>query len=224
MKIKIILLSFGFSIIGFSQTLDTTFGTNGGIIEKSYSTEPSYDRLSGAILQTDGKLVYTGRSQFNNLFIARTNSDGTFDSSFNSNGIKIIENVNIISSLNIQSDGKILITGANVVYRLNSDGSIDNTFSNNGFKALASGVISSNIYIQPDNKILLAGRIFNSTKFNFFITRLNQDGSTDSGFGINGIINQSIGIEYDTTTDLALQTDGKVLVTGYFKNGTIKGY
>lgn len=223
MKFKITLLLM-ICLKSFSQSLDSTFGNNGGIIEKSVSTTPSYDRACDAKMQIDGKIVFVGRSLFSSSFVARTNVDGTLDSSFNFNGIKFIENITNIVALAIQPDGKIVITGSNSVYKLNSDGSFDTSFSSDGITDLTYNVSTSNVLIQPDNKILVIGRIFDSGKNNFFVTRLNQDGSYDTNFGNNGIVIQSIGIEFDISSDLALQTDGKILVTGNSKNGVVYGF
>ena len=105
----------------------------------------SFDTVSGAsndiralAIQNDGKLVIGGdftsyRGTFINR-IARVNTDGTLDTSFNP-GTGANSDVNAIA---IQSDGKIVIggefttingTSANYIARLNSDGSLDTSFS-----------------------------------------------------------------------------------------------
>lgn len=66
------------------------------------------------------------------------------------------------------------------------------------------------ILIQPDNKILAGGffTAYNTTLQNF-ITRINIDGSIDTGF--------NIGTGFDSqVTTIALQTDNKIIVGGFF--------
>jgi hypothetical protein len=83
-------------------------------------------------------------------YIARLNSDGTFDTSFNSGG----SGTNgVVRDLDIQSDGKILIvggfdsyngtTGLNDIALLNSDGTLDTTFNSD---VLANGSLISSIF------------------------------------------------------------------------------
>lgn len=224
MKNKLQLLLLLITFYSNSQILDSTFGINGGIIEKSNSTSSSYDRLFDAKMQTDGKIVYVGRSVLNSSFVARTNIDGTLDSTFNFNGVKFLDITTSIVALSIQTDGRIVVTGINNVYRLNSDGSLDLSFSDDGILIFTPNIFTSNVYVQPDNKILVIGRIFDFGKNNFFISRLNQDGSYDINFGTNGILIQSIGTESDLALDIALQTDGKIIVTGNSKNGLVYGF
>jgi uncharacterized delta-60 repeat protein/uncharacterized repeat protein (TIGR01451 family) len=113
-------------------------------------------------LQQDGKIVVIGFfTSYNGIpanYLARINSDGSFDSSFNiGSGFD-----NFPESITIQPDGKIIVGGfyfsfngspkSNLI-RLNSDGSVDNTFN------IGTGpdVDVLSIAIQTDGKILLGG-------------------------------------------------------------------
>src|SRR5690606_5239549 len=88
-------------------------------------------------LQSDGKVVIGGAfSSINGTVrdrIARLNTDGSLDTTFNpGTGAN-----DLVTSISIQSDGKIIIGGWFIFYngtaikriaRLNTDGSLDNTF------------------------------------------------------------------------------------------------
>jgi uncharacterized delta-60 repeat protein len=66
--------------------------------------------------------------------------------------------------------------------------------------------------VQPDGKILVAG--YTSLKSDAAVARLNPDGSSDRGFGENGVAL----IESDSSEwiyDIALQPDGKIVVAGF---------
>jgi len=114
------------------------------------------------IQQPDGKILVSGFfSSFNDLNnngIIRLNSDGSLDFSFDSG-----ENSNgNIYSIELQSDGKIIIVGSFTSFnnqekiriaRLNQNGSIDNSFfTGSGPNSLIEG-----ISIQSDGKILISG-------------------------------------------------------------------
>src|SRR5439155_17394134 len=69
--------------------LDPTFGTGGKVITDFTTLVPaisSDDEIDGLALQPDGKIIATGFSTFNGFAIARYNSNGTIDKSFNGTG------------------------------------------------------------------------------------------------------------------------------------------
>ena len=167
-------------------------------------------------LQSDGKMVIGGEftqvdSENRNKF-ARINSDGSLDFTFNSgNGVF----GTVYSSL-VQPDGKILIggnfttvnfTSVNDIARLNSDGSVDLSF--NPGTGVNSFVKSMNL--QADGKILIGG---NFTDLNGFainrIARLNTDGTRDNSF------DPGTGINQGDVWNIQCQSNGKILVGGYF--------
>jgi uncharacterized delta-60 repeat protein len=132
-----------------------------------------------------------------------------------------------VYSVALQSDGRIIIGGNFISYnsssrgrvaRINSDGSIDTLFLATGAGA-NSPVWSA--AIQGDGKILIGGEFttYNGTNRGR-IARLNSNGSLDTTF-----LNTGAGANAGVYS-LALQSDGKVLIGGYFTtyNGTSRGY
>lgn len=197
-----------FSIFFFAQdgSLDMGFNTGSG---------PNGYNIMAMGLQTDGKIIVAGDfTAYNGIIrkgIARLNSDGSVDESFNPElGIE-----GRVLDIVIQEDDKIIITGDFTKYnnvekkfiaRLNPDGSLDNDF--NAFGSGSNYTIYSTA-LQPDGKILIAG------DFSFYngisrgrVARLNSDGTLDqtfdSGVGSNNFLNSVV-----------LQSDGKVLIGGY---------
>jgi len=155
--------------------------------------------------QSDGKIIvvgsfntYSGMSK-NGIF--RLNSDGTYDSTFNSGtGVSGLTSsyARYVNYVAVQPDNKILIAGSFTRYngtlltsqgfiRLNSDGTLDTSFNNNlGTAFYTTGDTfqtgqANVIKILPDGKILLLGGF---TKFNNVnvggIIRLNSDGTSNS--------------------------------------------
>jgi uncharacterized delta-60 repeat protein len=166
-------------------------------------------------IQPDGKLIIGGNF---NLFdgivrtrIARLNSDGSLDTSFDPGGGA----TSTINTIALQSDGKIIIGGGftqfngiprNRIAGLNSDGSLDTSFDpGNGFDDAISTILS-----QPDEKLIIGGSfiLYNGSARNR-IARLNSDGTLDTSFdpgtGASG-----------TVVSIALQSDGKVIIGGVF--------
>jgi uncharacterized delta-60 repeat protein len=177
-----------------------------------------YNDVYTIALQPDGKILLGGRFTYFNAQIhnriLRLNSDGSLDTSFNiGSGFN-----NIVSTIVLQSDGKILVGGSfssyngqthNRILRLNSDGSVDNSFE------IGTGMNGSAIIItlQLDGKILIGGLFyqFNGQATNN-IARLNLDGSLDNSFDIGTGFNSNFGGVYEIT----VQPDNKIMVGGSF--------
>lgn len=175
-------------------------------------------------IQSDGKIIIGGNfTNYNGTAInriARLNTDGTLDTSFNpgtgGNGE--------VSSIALQTDGKILIGGAFTTYntvtvnriaRLNMDGSLDTSFATGtAFNGLLRRVL-----IQPDGKIIATGGFtsFNAVTGKNRIIRINSNGSEDTTFvtgtGASSTVNAAV-----------LQADGKIIIGGLFAtfNGVTK--
>ena len=194
-------------------TRDTAFTTNTGT--------GLTGNVNAIAIQSDGKIVLVGAfGTFNGVTsvgIARLNSDGTLDTAFTTNTGTGTNNV--VNSIAIQSDGKIVLGGqfttfngatVNRIVRLNSDGTLDTAFTTNTGTG-ASGTVSA-IAIQSDGKIVLVGQFttFNGVTVNR-IVRLNTDGTRDTAFttntgtGANGNVNA-----------IAIQSDGKIVIGGLF--------
>ncbi|HJZ94657.1 MAG TPA: hypothetical protein VKE40_27575, partial [Gemmataceae bacterium] len=134
-------------------------------------------------------------------------------------------------------DGKIVVVGSSNnssspptirVARYLANGLLDTT----GFRRTGSGGILTGVFdieltpfsdqaqavaVQPDRKILIAGNVVGvsgPSPYNLFITRLNEDGSTDPSFGTGGLVTLNTTPGFTSVWDMALLADGKFLVTG----------
>ncbi len=179
---------------------------------------PSVNSSVTAIaIQTDGKLVIGGYFTTVNgqprTRLARINPDGSLDSGFIDPQVVPTPFANAISTVAVQTDGRILIGGyiASVggqsrtyLARLNSDGSPDAAF------APTLGGPVNQILIRNDGKILIGGPFgtINGTPRSL-VARLESNGSLDPGFQITVIPSGSFGA-------MALQADGKLIVGGSF--------
>jgi uncharacterized delta-60 repeat protein len=217
-------------------SIDSGYGFDG------YSRPVSFNNVA-AVLQPDGKIVMAG-SGFN---MARLKANGLPDSTFGNNGIQttVFDGDSYASSVAIQSDGKIVLSGTEetngdayfVVARYNSDGSPDISFKGRGQVITDFGLkvppdigqtdsvaihqqYSTSVAIQADGKILAGGYASNGTDFDFATVRYNINGNLDNTFGINGKQTTKVGSSDDFGYSLAIQNDGKIVFAGYSSDGT----
>ena len=101
---------------------------------------------------------------------------------------------------------------------------LDMTFNGTGQVTTAVGGGSyfyNSVAIQRDEKIVVASSALNeSGNYDFAVVRYNTDGSLDTDFGAAGKVTTAIGNSDDSCTSIAMQRDGKIVVSGYFSNGT----
>jgi uncharacterized delta-60 repeat protein len=175
------------------------------------------------VLQDNDRILFGGtfRSDTRN-YVARLNAEGSLDTTF-CNGP--IGPNNQLYSVAVQPDKKILVgglftsvsgVGPDNIARLNSDGSLDISFTANVAWILSSGrrpACASSMLLQDDGKILIGGAF---TSVNGVgrscIARLNADGSLDDSF-LQGLAGAN-----DQVLCMALQSDGKIIVGGYFSS------
>ncbi|MGF1933640.1 MAG: putative Ig domain-containing protein [Nostoc sp. ChiQUE02] len=200
--------------------LDASFDSDGKVITDIGSG--TSDTARSVVIQTDGKILVAGVSS-SNFAVVRYNSDGTLDTSFDSDG-KVITDIGSKTSdtgrsIALQADGKILVAGVSssnfAVVRYNSNGSLDTDFNTTGKVTTDIGDgTNDNAYsvtLQGDGKIIVAGVSIN----NFALVRYDSNGSLDTSFGSNGIVTTDIGSKTtDTAYSVSVQADGKILVAG----------
>lgn len=171
--------------------------------------------VSSLSLQPDGKVLvgwsFTSYSWFATNRIIRLTSTGERDTSF----VAWSAFNNTVTTMAVQSDGKILVwwafttyswTTTNRILRISATGSYDTSFViGSGFNNTVNTIV-----IQPDGKILV-GWVFTNYAWSALnrIARLTSWGLVDTGFIVGSAFN-------NTVTTLALQSDGMVLVWGSF--------
>jgi len=196
--------------------LDPTFGTAG---MKIFSFPGSIDDSAFAVaIQSDGKIVVAGNSiiaGISQFSVARLNTDGTLDTTFNGTGTSIVTGINgnninnAAYAVAIQpADGKIVLAGyTNTVAstlefglaRLNTDGTLDTTFNTAGAQqgtaatpSIAGNDVDNEAYsvlIQPaDGGIVLAGFANVAGIYEFAVARFLTNGTLDTTFNAGGTV------------------------------------
>jgi uncharacterized delta-60 repeat protein len=194
-------------------TLDPTFGIGGQVAASTGGN-------AVLVQQWDNRIVVAGGTA-----IARYNSDGSLDSTFDGDGIAT-SSISISAAAQYPQtgsahDGKIVGSSMSSVTRLTAVGAIDNSFGSNGVAALPWSALSGavDIEVQSDGKIVVAGLTgsLSSTSKVVRVTRLNVDGSLDASFGSSGTWQAGaytlVAPPPTFFAQLAVQNDGKLLVS-----------
>lgn len=184
-------------------TLDAAFNTGtgtGGTVNK-------------ILVQADGKIIIAGAFDTYNgtaaPFIIRLNIDGSKDATFNAGtGFN-----NIVNTLALQTDGKIIAGGSFTTYnaiasnhlvRINANGTRDAAFTG----TIANSV--NDIAIQTDGKVVVGINNDQDGLVTKFLTRLTTTGAADATFNSGGTgANGSV-------KAIRIQTDGKIIFGGEF--------
>lgn len=220
-----------FVIARFNSTglPDSSFSGNGVV---SFDFSSTQDYLMDIALQTDGKILAVGYSNFNAesyIALAQLNPDGSFDNSFSDDGkltADITSGYDAANAVAIQTDGKIIVTGnaqAQIfAARYLPNGVLDSSFSGNGIRFITTGIYSSakDVMLQPDGKILIGGFADFGGHYDFLVMRLLTDGTPDLSFSTDSKQSVDWGVD-ESVEALALQADGKIVAAGSTISGTV---
>jgi uncharacterized delta-60 repeat protein len=236
----------GFMRFNSNGSLDTTFSGD-GVVNDSVGVNPTANDVA---IQADGKIVAVGREintagipaeQHDEFLIARLNADGTYDTTFDGDGIvrpTLSAQNDRAFGVAIQNDGKILAAGFSedasdipdtAIIRLNTDGTLDNSFGSNGVRIAplsSSSNLANDVLIQPDGKIVTGGysTFTNPTREDFTVARFNTDGSMDNSFFGVGLHHHDVGFASATGRAVAIQPNGKIVIAGGDSNFALFRY
>ncbi|MFD7443579.1 calcium-binding protein [Streptomyces sp. NPDC059909] len=200
---------------------DTGFG-NGGTARTAFAEGGA--SVHDVALQSDGRIVaagqvgYTSPDFVSDFALARYNSDGSPDTGFGGDGTvtTAFDGEDAARGVAVQSDGRIVAAGYAAydfaLARYNSDGSPDISFGGDGTVTTDSGQFERayDMALQPDGRIVAIGGI----QQDFALARYNTDGSLDAGFGAGGRVTTDFETFYDEAHAVAVQPDGKIVVSG----------
>ncbi len=185
-------------------------------------------------LQSDGKVVVVGAAQVDTsgsvFAVARLRANGTLDPAFSADG-KVTTAFPVgwsaeATGVAVQPGGKILVVGSAVspdgssqqvaVARYLATGTVDRTFGVGGTVMTpppaprVGGLAAEDVALQSDGKIVVVGSFGGHA---LFLVRYLPDGRLDTTFGGGEGIKFSGGTQKEGLA-LALQPDGKIVVTG----------
>ena len=214
-----------------SGDLDPTFDGDGQLTTDMGGS----DKANAIAQQTDGKLVVAGTSN-NDFAVARYNSDGSLDTSFDGDGKVFTDfgNSDRGNAVAIQPDGKIVVAGTSGVdfalARYNSDGSLDTSFDGDGILTANTDSLGGNfraaegtsVAIQTDGKIVVGGSIKQGDPRKFALVRFLTDGSLDLSLNGSGFVTAEFdpgGLADEEIKAIAIRVDGEIAAVGDYKSG-----
>lgn len=208
-------------------TIDSTFAQN-GVYRNAFDGD--VDENVYLSQDSQGNIVVAAYSPVDQtLIVTKLDVNGSPVNTFAQSGIfrhKISTYRSAVRDVTVQNNDMIVVTGDNgtdrggrqlFAYRLTSDGLFDNNFSGDGQVLYTSGTNSggAEVLVQSDGKILCSGYIDTSGVRSPFVTRFTGSGDIDIAFGNNGATILDIGATSSMFTAMALQSDGKILLSGY---------
>jgi uncharacterized delta-60 repeat protein len=157
---------------------------------------------------------------------------GQLDGSFSGDG-KVTTDFtsadDLVTAVVIQSDGKLLAAGwagsistngaRFALARYDADGGLDDTFGGDGRVTTNFDVGNewvNAVAVQSDGKIVAVGgyKKASSNNARFALARYNPSGTLDTSFSGDGRVMTEFTTGYDYAEDVALQSDGKIVVAG----------
>ena len=210
--------------------LDRSFGDDGRLtIDVSQSAE----QFTDVLIQPDGLIVAAGWAEVSLVPVfsaVRWTTDGRLDTTFAGDGVArldIAQGADRGHALALQADGKLVIVGGAsaggrdewAVVRLGPHGRLDPTFASHGKLVTDFGPgfdEANSVAVQSNGKLLVAGRIREEDrpKDDMALVRLKPEGGRDHTFAAGGRALTDVAGGSDAARDIAIATNGKIVVTG----------
>ena len=185
-------------------------------------------------LALDRRRILAAVGGSTSIAVRRFSEDGVPDAGFGAAGVATlaVENTYAIVDVIAQPDRKVIVvtsardplaapgTSAIAVYRLTEGGLPDGTFGSGGVVYTAvpgsSGIDrGTGVALQADGRIVVVGRSRRvPPDFDAVVVRYEANGTLDTAFGTGGIVVVPFGAERAYGRRIAVQADGKLVVTG----------
>lgn len=214
-------------VFGQDGILDVGFSADGMV---TTTFDEVQEQGNAVAIQADQKIVVAGYAFVTSSIdfaLCRYNTNGTLDPTFGVGGkvnIDFMGQDDEASSIVMQADGKMIVGGKTfdgtdedfALIRLNTDGTLDPSFGVMGYVVTDySGGDESitGLVLQADEKIVASGNIFIGTK-DFALARYNSNGTLDNTFDTDGKVTTDFSFSNEVCHGIALQPDGKIVLTG----------
>jgi uncharacterized delta-60 repeat protein len=226
---------FGVARYNTDGSPDNSFSGDG---LQTSGIECGTDVANSVAIQADGRIVVAGFSNTagtNDFAIARFNTNGLPDNSFDGDGILLTDFTagdDYAGSIAIQPDNNFLIAGYSyrsiggntipqlAISRYKPNATLDSSFAENG-KLTGNFSQGNTRYfasaIQSNGRTVTAGTAWNGTNYDFAVARYTSNGRLDSTFSTDGILMLDFGGN-DEAHSVLIQTDGRIVVGGSAAN------
>jgi uncharacterized delta-60 repeat protein len=218
-------------------TPDPAFGTLGEVTTDFFGTR---NRAYAVAITADGQVLVAGETQLpvsgGDFALVRYSAGGVLDTSFGGAALgkvttDIVGGTDNGRNIAIGSGGSILVTGTITLAgdpvlehlgaaRYTADGLPDSSFDTDGKLSINGRSLGDGLALLADGKLLVAGSIPAGNDRDFAVMRLLANGAPDGTFGSGGLATVSFTASNDFGRSVALQADGKILVSGQSSNLT----
>ncbi|MCW5623235.1 MAG: cadherin domain-containing protein, partial [Burkholderiales bacterium] len=207
-------------------------GTSASITYRAWDqTSGSAGARVDASTSTGGSTAFSTSTDTASITVTAVNDAPTFDAGTGVATLPRVTGADIAESMLLQPDGRIIAIGRSMVpgnnfdfvaVRYLADGALDTSFGTGGVVTIDIAGGSDQAYgaaLQADGKIVLAGYARVGGTDDIALVRLNADGSLDTSFSGDGKLTYAIGLGHDNAYDVAVQTDGKIVVAATVVSG-----
>lgn len=224
-------------------SIDTGFGTNGFTIINS---SPQDEKVRGLGIMSNGSIIGAGDGYIGSpwygakAFVSKLDGNGNPVTSFAPDGVLYPAVLNTYSEawgIKILNDS-ILVTGFKretgqsgrdlFLTKFDSDGAVATDFGIGGIVSVDLNVwdIGFGIVLQESDKIYVYGTsgYGGASDSEFLLLRFLPDGSFDQTFDNDGYVLTNFRADWDEAYSMAIQPDGKLLLTGNSGGLTTSGY
>lgn len=205
-------------------SVDSSFGVN-GFATASTQVGFANEFASKPLFLSNGKILLTGFESGVLLLFARLNSDGSSDTTFDTDGA-YIQNIGGSSWTGGPAaedpEGRILTVGSldsdALITRILADGGNDTSFDGDGVVATNIGGSGMETYralaFQTDGKIVAVGLEGTGAASDILVSRYTSNGALDPTFATSGVLTLDFAGQSDTGSVALVLSDGKILVGG----------
>lgn len=222
---------------------DSTFGINGLAKCPYLLTENRHMQLLAVRLQADGKILCAGTipsgaaGNPDTLVLVRYNANGTQDNTYGTTGIMKLQDRIQAGAIRINNANEAYVVGRHgaalspdtlFIRKFSATGAVASSFGAGGMATVKSVMniwndheqrtYTGRFELMANGKLLVAGTSDSSMTGAYRVSRLQADGTMDDTFATNGTITIPRG-KRDYCSDIQLQVDGKVVLTGYYRTG-----
>ncbi len=206
-------------------TQDRTWGGAGALL-RTFNSRPSY--ASGIVVQPDKKILLAASDDIYAFGIVRVNPDGSLDTSFSGDGMATASRGIVPTTgeaVALQTNGSIVMVGSSggdfAVTRFLADGRQDTSFGSGGWTVVdMGGADKAAVVALQGGKIVVAGH----SDDDFAVLRLNSTGTVDTSFSGDGKVLTDFAGGSDVGNGIAVQADGKIVVSGAVYDGTSSAF
>lgn len=175
-----------------------------------------------AALAADGDALLAAGNGDNGAAVLRYQSSGAPDPAFGTGGVARPPAADFgAGTIDLRPSGEVVIGGGTpgdrfgahlAVVQLRADGTADPAFSDDGAVVLrrTSARATADLAVAPDGRLLLV----DGANGDFAVIRLNADGTSDRAFGRRGVAVTDLGGNYDASSAIAVQADGRIVAAG----------